>query len=257
MSELTCIVCQEPFERKGKRGPIPKYCSIRCSSAVQRAKPERKEYERQYFRRPEQQIRRQSYAFRYNRRPEVKARNRERMRIKWWADADYRQSQLERLRNYMRRANPFKDVVVPVPYTGHRWLDMARQAVAPHGFSPEATWAEDYNDDMGEAVLALLEGRDMKEAVKQYRRREYVSRYLTTRWSEYKDEDGHSYADWFMPWEPSAEEEVVAIESVRVAVKSKFYRKGGMSRKMKHRTQQPSRRRMKDGKSWLKHAKSV
>lgn len=251
---LTCVVCQKPFERRGTRGPIPKYCGTRCSSAVQRARPERKEYERLYRMQPSQQLKRQAYGFRYNRRPEVRERNRLRMRAKWWTDPQYRAAQLERLRNYIRRANPFKDVVIPSPYTGHRWLEMARRVAQPNYVDPEAPWAEDYNDDTGEAVLALLEGRDMKEAVKEYRRREYVSRYLTTRWSEYKNEDGESYADWFLPMEPSAEDEVIAVESVRVAVKSKFYRKGGMSRHLKHKTQQPRRRRMKDGKSWLKHA---
>jgi hypothetical protein len=61
---------------------------------------------------------------------------------------------------------------------------------------------------MGEAVLALLEGRDMKEAVAAYRRQEYVSRRLTLRLDDWKDDDGYERR-WFesvMPKAPSAEE---------------------------------------------------
>lgn len=192
------------------------------------------------------------YEFRYNRRPEVRARNRERMRIRWHTDEEYRQRQLERLRNYVRR-RPLR-VEIPAPYSGHRWLEMARQAVTRDGMvDTSAPWAEDRYDEMGEALLALLEGRDMHEAVKQYRKREYVPRYLTTHWDDFKDDEGNSYADIVLPREPSAEEEAITRETIRVRVPSRFYRKGATSRHMRHKTQQPHRRRTKDGKSWQKH----
>ena len=144
-------------------------------------------------------------------------------------------------------------VVLAEPYTGHRWLEMARDVVGKPS-DPSAPWADDYWDDMGEAVLALLEGRDMKEAVRAYRTKEYVSRHLTIRMDEWKDEGQEGR--WFesvMPKAPSAEEEYLSSEpSVELSIP---FHMGSNRRRYGNRNkqEQPSERRRKDA-GWRKHA---
>lgn len=248
---LVCTVCNNKFERKGSRGPIPKYCGAKCVSVIQRSKPGRIEYEKQYYKQPIQKIRKQAYGFRYNRRPEVRARNRKRMFLKWHTNEEYRQQQLERLRSYERVRNPLKNVEIHNPYTGHRWLDKAREAVTQKHIDPLAPWSDDKYDEMGEALLALLEGRDMNEAIKEFRSKEFIPRHLTKRMSDYReDRDETKWFDEALPSEPSAEDEVITRESISVLIHNNGIGPGKRSRHMKHKTQQPSRRRMKDGKSW-------
>lgn len=79
---------------------------------------------------------------------------------------------------------------LPRPYTGHRWLDMAREAAGGDKQLDMGLELYDrYTDEMGEAVLALLEGGDPKAAVVDFRRREYVARYRTTHFSEWAADD--------------------------------------------------------------------
>jgi hypothetical protein len=149
-------------------------------------RPERKIYERLYRAAARAAGKLRDYERAYNRRPEVVLKNRLRMR------------------------EPHFGMVVPSPYTGQRWLEMAREAVgAP---DPEAPWADDRYDEMGEAVLALLEGRDMKEAVSAYRKSEYVPRHLTIHMGDWGDDEDQQNR-WFesvMPTAPSAEDVAIA-----------------------------------------------
>lgn len=239
-----CVVCGGEVKRTGSRGPIPKYCSQRCIFKAKRT-PKRIEYERQYRRNERTFGKRKAYEFAYNRRPEVRERNRQRMFMKWHTDPEWRQRELIRMR---RTIHP--EIVVPEPYTGHRWLDMARKMVVGNGFDGSTMWADDKYDEMGEAVLALLEGRDMQEAVTNYRKQEYVPRNLTIHLGDWGD-DEEAQTRWFetaMPRVESAEDEAIA----RVYVADKFNDVATKNRGMKHKTQQPSRRRMKDA-GWRKH----
>lgn len=240
-------MCHAEFERKGSRGPVPKYCSQKCITKAGRT-PHRKVYEKLY-RRLERHIgKRRAYEFSYNRRPDVKKKNRVRMMFKWYNDPEWRASQIMRMRSTI-----YPEVVVATPYTGHRWLDMARVAVlGSTNLDDSKPWADDYHDDMGEAVLALLEGRDMKQAVKEYRSKEYVARRLTIHLGDWGDDEERQnrWFDTLMPTTPSAEDEAIARENVQVYVETRFKNVHTKNRAMKHKLNQPSRRRMNNGKGW-------
>lgn len=198
---LTCEVCGTKFDRPGTRGPVPRRCSQKCVTKAGRTDG-RREYERNYRAAVRRSGRLAEYEYGYNRRPEVRARNAERMRIKWHTDPEYRARQLARW------GDEFAGVMIPAPYTGHIWLDIARQAAGVNHLDGSAPWADDYYDDMGEALLALLEGRDPREAVSEYRRREYVPRRLTLHLGDWGD-DEEEQNRWFekvMPSVPSAED---------------------------------------------------
>lgn len=277
---LRCTVCEGAFVRPGRRGPVPKYCSPECKRSARREKA--KAYHRRYYREvtkadPEKMAARRQYGKRYNRRPEVRERNRKRMLRRWQSDPEFRRKARRRNRTYHQREDvrarlnarrreryatdpeyrrehiertsghrrsPYADVTIPAPYTGHRWLEMARKEVMPHrDLDPSVPWADDYHDEMGEAVLALLEGRDMSEAVHEFRRKEYVPRRLTQHISDYIGEDGNSYFDLVLPREPSAEEEVVAAETALVKARWAKPSQKRSGRHMESHTGQPSNRR--------------
>lgn len=244
---LVCEVCNVEFERAGSRGPIPRRCSQACRAKQQRQKPERRAYEKRWHAAARAAGKRAAYEYAYNRRPEVKSRNAERMRVKWHTDPEYRARQLARW------ANPFAGLQIPAPYTGHRWLEMARNIVA-RDVDRTAPWAEDYFDDMGEAVLALLEGRDMQEAVKAYRSKEFAARNLTLHLGDWGDDEDQQNR-WFegvMPKADSAEDEAIAREAAVYYLKTRYHH-GSNGHPIHNRQQQPSRRRMKDA-GWRKAA---
>ncbi len=126
------------------------------------------------------------------------------------------------------------------PYIGHRWLDMAHAAVAKD-VDPTAPWADDKWDEMGEAVLAILEGKDPKEAVRAFRKAEFVSRHLTVRMDLGREENDERWINTILPTSESAEDEVMAKEEVRYR-----YHHGDNRPHSQAKQQQPSRRRMKD-----------
>jgi len=251
---LTCTVCGTEFER-AKTGAPAKTCSKKCRSRAyylshgaigrkRRVKPDPAEqaarlraYWREYWNRPENRERRN-------------ARHRER-----YATEEYREWAQERWRRLY--GDPFADVVIPSPYTGHRWLEMAREAVTGGRDIDPAFRDFGMDDEIGEALLALLEGRSMDEAVKEFRAKEYVPRHLTVFTSDWHDNEDEGWKeDRYMPSVPSAEEEVVAMETVGLQVASRVNWKKNSRRGLgSHSSRtQPSRRRMKDGKSWKKHA---
>ena len=60
---------------------------------------------------------------------------------------------------------------IPMPYVGHDVFAAAREAARlTSGTDYSVDWGQ--NDMMGEAVLAILEGRDPDEAVRRYRAKE-------------------------------------------------------------------------------------
>jgi hypothetical protein len=158
------------------------------------------------------------------------------MMWRWYNDPEYRQRQLARW------GIDYPEVVVAAPYTGHRWLDMARKAVlGSKNLDDSQHWADDYHDEMGEAVLALLEGRDMGEAVSAYRKQEYVPRRLTIRYDDWRDdEDAGSWFDRVMPTVPSAEDQYL---DSKVYTETRFNDVSTRRRNMRHKTSQPSNRR--------------
>lgn len=233
------MVCGSPVIRTGSRGPIPKYCGRRCIAKSKRT-DQRREYERLYRRTERAKGWRSRYEYRYNRRPEVRKRNADRMRAKWHNDPEYRARELLRMRSTIH-----PEIVLAAPYTGHRWLQMAHDVVRKDGFDTSAPWADDYWDDMGEAVLALLEGRDMKEAVRGYRKKEYVARRLTQHLGDWGDVE-EAQNRWFesvMPTVESAEDEALAHEAVVFYAKTRFSNVSTKNRRMKHKTSTPSNRR--------------
>jgi hypothetical protein len=199
------------------------------------------------------------YEFNYNRRPEVKEKNRLRMRIKWWTDPEYRARQLQRMREFVR----IRPTVVPIqePYYGHRWLEMAREIVlGGRDLDPQSPYIDEKYDDMGEVLLAIMEGRDPKQALKEYRSKEYNARFLDLHMGDFRDrEDGSSWFDQVLPPTPSAEEEAIKRNpdwNSNFDWNSRGYRFDQVSTKRKrlrHKTQQPSRRRQKDA-GWRKYA---
>lgn len=160
-----------------------------------------------------------------------------------WYEPEYRERALAAWRARYYKANP--RVEIAMPYSGHRWLEMARKIVDPNNrLDDSAPWADDYHDDMGEAVLALLEGRDMTEAVRANRRKEYVPRKLTYHMGDWRDDDGEDR--WFdrqMPTTPSAEDEYLDSQPVQLYTETRFSNVSTKRRRMKHKTSTPSNRR--------------
>lgn len=236
---LVCATCSKQFQRQNNRGTIPKYCSQSCKSKAAR-NDKRIQYDRERRRKQRAAGKLRSYEFAYNRRESVREKNRRRMKYKWYNDTEYRNRELIRMRVTM-----YPNIATPSPFTGHRWLDMAREAVNPN-IDPSSQWADDYYDDMGEALLALLEGRDMKQAVKEYRNKEYIPRRLTIRLGDFKSDESDDFR-WFekvMPTAPSAEDEYLDSQEIEYYTASRFNDVSTRRRQMPHRTQQPSRRRM-------------
>ena len=178
---LTCTVCSTEFERPGTRGPRPKYCSLKCKGKKDRERPGRKAYEREYRRAYRAAGRAAAYEYEYNRRPENKKK------------------QVERY--YALYRDPFMDVAIPAPYSGHKWFDMVRGVVGKIPPAQDAPWADQWNDEMGEAVLAFLEGRDPMEGLtkarKDYNMMKYRQVYISQ--LETKDEDDNVEWDRYIP----------------------------------------------------------
>ena len=93
------------------------------------------------------------------------------------------------------------DVEIQSPYSGHRWFDKIRELVGP---MPDQTkpWSDRWNDEMGEAVLAFLEGKDPQEGLtkarKDYNMMEYRQVYISQ--LEYADEErGGSWESRIVP----------------------------------------------------------
>jgi hypothetical protein len=97
-----------------------------------------------------------------------------------------------------------------VPYVGHQWFDAARKAVGPVQFEFGLELLDRYNDELGVAVLALLEGGNPKAAVIEFRKREYVPRYLTASISEWQGDADQEYKLDRLPSVPSAEDTYIA-----------------------------------------------
>lgn len=203
-----CAQCGTPFV-PALRSPNAQMCSKRCRNRAKylrgnganrqrRTGPQPRAYKPRP-RTPE----RIAYEREYNRRPEVMARQRERGR------EGYVPTPRARKVRY-----PVPETS-PAPYTGHRWLEAAREAVSPA--QTEFGWElyDRYNDEMGEAVLALLEGGDPKAAVKEFRKREFVPRHLTTHFSDFaaKEEEWKLERVDALKVE-SAEDEVMAQETI-------------------------------------------
>lgn len=211
---LECAAGCGPFRRQGSRGPIPRYCSVACKARHRRT-DQRREYERDY----------------------------RRARRAAGLDLTDHAARRDYYREYWRRTygDPHSGLEIPAPYTGHRWMDMARAAVG----SVDPDFADHgWNDQVGEALLALLEGRDMHEAVADWHRREFVPRHLTIRMGEYRGDEDVDWVEQELPPEPSAEDWVVARETVVELAPRMSWKKTG--RRLSSRTQQPTRRRMRD-----------
>lgn len=92
-------------------------------------------------------------------------------------DRRYNMSEKGRARNarYEAEHPVVRPEPVPMPYVGDPVFEQARQAARVRS-DYASDWGQ--NDMLGEAVLAILEGRDPDEAVKSYRRQEATHRAL-------------------------------------------------------------------------------
>lgn len=82
---------------------------------------------------------------------------------------------------------------MPMPYVGHPVFEQAAKVARLTSIAFSVDWGQ--NDIMGEATLAILEGRDPAEAVRAFRAAEKrIDR--SRRWVADigTDEDGHIYA---------------------------------------------------------------
>lgn len=98
---------------------------------------------------------------------------------------------------------------LPAAYSGHQWLEMARAAVGTVTLIEGTEISDRYYDDMGEALLALMEGKDPKEAVRAYRKQEWQARYLTKHIGDWAGDDPvDAWHRWeaVMPQTQSAED---------------------------------------------------
>jgi hypothetical protein len=254
MSTFEMLTCENPdcgkaFLRAATGSPA-RYCSKSCRSrgyylshggVSRKRRPKGRVAPRKPRPRTPERI---EYERGYNRRPEVMERQRLRARAEYVPTPRRRKP---RFGTYS---------TIPAPYTGHQWLDAARKAVGTQldlGLMTEAS--DRYYDEMGEALLALLEGKDPRQAVTEYRKREFVPRHLTSHigdWSGGDEDYARDRWDAVMPKAPSAEEEVEAREAVLTKVR---YHAGKLGGHMgPGRQAQPSRRRMKDA-GWRKNAK--
>ena len=203
-----CPVCEKPFV-PALRSPGAKLCSKRCRNRQtylngKGATKQRRPVGRVAPKKPRVRAYDPVKAAEYQQRPEVKARNAARNRARYVPHPR------------APRQKPVAPPEVLNPYTGHQWLEKARAAVGSLPAVRATEWADRKEDEMGEALLALLEGQDPVEAVKAYRRREFVPRHLTQSISEWQ---GSSEEAWRVDTidqlaVPSAEEEVVAKETV-------------------------------------------
>lgn len=100
----------------------------------------------------------------------------------------------EAYRAYMRGRyyRPYRDVRVDLPDLAHGYsgdaFDSVRAIVGPPPDS-SAPWFDDWAEKMGTAILAAAEGRDVREALKEYRKSEFIPKYRTVRLGEFKQED--------------------------------------------------------------------
>lgn len=84
---------------------------------------------------------------------------------------------------FYRRVDPatIDTTPLPMPYTGHPMLDEARMLAGDLWYGDDI-YNADREDAAGEAVLAMLEGRDPQEAVRAYYARAAGYQRSTTPW---------------------------------------------------------------------------
>ena len=170
--------------------------------------------------------------------PREKQRRRVERNARWWREVG-------RFKWTSKATGERIPVELPTPYHGHMWLDMAR-AAAGEVTGPVGTELRNYReDDIGEALLALLEGRDPHEAVRAYRRAEFVPRHLTMHFGDFRESDDAWRLDRIIPEVPSAEDEAVVRETVRDRVLHKTPYHGGRGKALMGSSRQstPSNRR--------------
>lgn len=127
------------------------------------------EYYRAYRRKHRARLREQENARR--RTPEFHARRRA---------LPSRQSAYRAAREYPGRNEQRQSVAsapLPAPYTGHPLLEQARQLAG--SWYGNTLYDAGREDAAGEAVLALLEGRDPREAIRAYRAEETAWQRMT------------------------------------------------------------------------------
>lgn len=218
---LNCVTCGKAFARQGARGPVPKYCSPACGRVPHRQR--RSAYDRA----------RHPRYYAEHRRRILEAGHRR------YATDEYRRYALARYYE-MQDSAEIRAATIQHPYTGHRWLEMASRAAGGY-VDPTAPWADDRFDEMGEALLALLEGRDPKLAVKEYRSREYVSRSMTTRISEWSEDERTQGWERFFPAPRIDTGPEQPEEPVQLTTKGRFHMGKG-----KYRKEHPVRKRRRE-----------
>lgn len=136
--------------------------------------------------------------------PAIRAAHNERNRRKY-RTPEYRAYSLAR---YHRSAGGYHTRVhVRHGYTGHRWFDLVRKVVG-NPPSEDSVYFDKWADRMGAGVLALLEGRDVAEAVKEHNRKEYIPNNKQVYISDWQGEN--EYKQGQIGTSPSAEEEATA-----------------------------------------------
>ena len=212
-----CLECNEGFWYWRYRTD-KNFCSTKCRNRYYYVnKGTYSERERRAKMSPEQwKEHKRAYDRERLKDPIVRAKHNERNRRRYDTD-EYRAYSLaryHRISGSLLRLDP-----IAHGYTGHKWFDLARQVV---GNPPpeDSVFFDMWADRMGAAVLALLEGKDMREAVKEHNRQEYVPNNRTIFMSDWTGEN--EYKEASIGTEESAESEAIARERVAFEAKARY-----------------------------------
>lgn len=158
---LTCETCGGEFPRAATGKPA-RWCSGPCYRRSEEYRSYRRDLARRKYvpkeraRLPEaeRKRRRREVVRRYNASPKGRARW-----ARWYAE------------NGWNGQPPVPYEPMPMPYVGHEvFAEAAKAARLGQSVAYGVDWGQ--NDIMGEAVLAILEGRDPDEAVRKHRAHE-------------------------------------------------------------------------------------
>lgn len=202
-----CKVCDNEFTYV-RYSMLRQTCSDECKKEAKRRydkarhtpkRPERTEEEKRELK--------NAYWRAYAKRPEVKARRQARYRERYRTDEGFRDRILDR----SRRISAGKRHHIPDlthGYVGPAFDHLREKVGQPPAW--DTPWFDEWAEKMGTAILAEAEGKDVEEALKEYRKQEYTNKYLTDRFGEWESDDERFRLDKVLATENITEIEALA-----------------------------------------------